>query len=463
LFEGKKELFEGLYIYDRWEWAKTFTVIHLDFSKITYKTASLLESSLLDFVNATAEKHGVKLSSSTLPPRFAQLIEQLHKKTGSPVAILVDEYDKPLIENLSKKEIYPEVKKTLHDFYQVIKASDEHLKFVLLTGVSRFSGLSIFSGLNNLNDITIDSEHATICGYTQEELESNFKGYIEEVGKSLNMSYKETLDTIKRWYNGYSWDGKSFVYNPFLTLLLFKKKEFGNYWFETGTPTFLIEEIKKKNDLYSFVANQEVESDTLKGNGNETQETTTLLFQTGYLTVKNKKLKKDAPPQYTLDFPNMEVRKAFLSSLLVAYANKETKEIKSIGERVREAIEQKDGQWLRELLIELYANIPYNLTKKEESHYHALFIMAAIMSGFERQGEACTNKGRPDAVLKKEGKTTIVEIKYGEEVATKKLVKEAIEQIREKRYYEKYGKKDVSLLGIGFGKAKEIECEFEDA
>jgi hypothetical protein len=158
----------------------------------------------------------------------------------------------------------------------------------------------------------------------------------------------------------------------------------------------------------------------------------------------------------------MEVRKAFLSSLLVAYAKKETKEIKSIGERVREAIDGKDGEGLREALIELYANIPYNLTKKEESHYHALFIFAAIMSGFETDGEACTNKGKADAVLKKEGKTTIVEIKYGEEVPTKKLVEQAIEQIKEKRYYEKYGKRDVSLRGIGFGNGKEIGCEFEE-
>jgi hypothetical protein len=374
----------------------------------------------------------------------------------------VDEYDKPLIDSLSKpKEIQEEIKTALHDFYQVIKASDEHLKFVLLTGVSRFSGFSIFSGLNNLNDITMDAQYGTICGYTQEELESNFKGYIKEAGKSLNMSYKKTLDTIKRWYNGYSWDGKRFVYNPFSTLLFFNKKKFGNYWIETGTPTFLIEEIKKKNDLYCFVSKQEVESETLKGNGNETQETTTLLFQTGYLTVKKEEIKKDSTTQYTLDFPNMEVRKAFLSSLLVAYARKETKEIKSIGERVREAIEGKDGEWLRESLIELYSSIPYNLTKKEESHYHVLFIMAAIMSGFETEGEACTNKRRPDAVLKKEGKITIVEIKYGEEVATKKLVEEAIEQIKEKRYYEKYGKRDVSLLGIGFGKGKEIGCKFE--
>jgi hypothetical protein len=373
----------------------------------------------------------------------------------------VDEYDKPLIDNLSKKETYPEVKRTLHDFYQVIKASDEHLKFVFMTGVSRFSGLSIFSGLNNLNDISMNHKYVAICGYTQEELEYNFKEHIEEAGKYLNITYEKTLDTIKYWYNGYSWDGKTFVYNPFSTLLFFDNKKPEGYWYETGTPTFLIEEIKKKNDLYSFVTNQVVESNILKGTGSDRQEITTLLFQTGYLTLKKEEIKKDELPQYTLDFPNMEVRKAFLSSLLVEYAKKETKEVQLIGKQVRKAIEQKDSKELQGALTQLYANIPYNLTKKEESYYHALFIIMTIMSGFETEGEVCTDKGRIDVVLKKDEKITIVEIKYGQEASSKKLVEQAMEQIKEKIYYEKYSLSDVSLLGIGFGKNKEIGCKFE--
>jgi hypothetical protein len=187
LFKGSKNLFEGLYIYDKWDWANTYPVIHLDFAETGYKTSSILENSLLDFVNSQASKHGVELTNSALPSRFAQLIERLQEKSGQQVVVLVDEYDKPLIDNLSK-ETYPEVKRTLHDFYQVIKASDEHLKFVFLTGVSQFSGLSIFSGLNNLNNITMNYKYLTICGYTQEELENSFKYHIEKTGEYLKIS-----------------------------------------------------------------------------------------------------------------------------------------------------------------------------------------------------------------------------------------------------------------------------------
>jgi hypothetical protein len=330
-----------------------------------------------------------------------------------------------------------------------------------MTGVSKFSGLSIFSGLNNLNDISMNYKYVTICGYTQEELEITFKGYIEEAGKHLNMSYEETLDTIKYWYNGYSWDGKTYVYNPFSTLLFFENKEFKEYWYKTGSPTFLIEEIAKKNGLDKLIQGSVIKS-FLADIDYERTPSIDLLFQTGYLTIKSKEIKKDELPEYTLDFPNMEVRKAFSSSLLVAYTNKETHEIGDISKRIRKAIEGKDGEELKEALTELYANIPYDLHIGKEKYYHSLFLILARLCGFEVNAEEHTDKGRIDAVLKKEGKTTIVEIKYGNDVSTDKLVEEAIKQIREKKYSEKYGKKDVSLVGIGFGKEKEIGCKFEE-
>jgi hypothetical protein len=374
----------------------------------------------------------------------------------------VDEYDKPLIDSLSKpKEIQEEIKTALHDFYQVIKAKDKHIKFVLLTGVSRFSGLSIFSGLNNLNDISMNYKYVTICGYTQEELESNFKEHIKDVGKHLRISYEETLDTIKRWYNGYSWDGKTSVYNPFSTLLFLENKKFKEYWYKTGTPTFLIEQIVKKNGLARLIGQGTVIISSLSDVDFDRTSSVDLLFQTGYLTIKKEELDEDDTLQYALDFPNMEVRKAFLSGLLVAYAKRETEEIDALSKRVRKALKEKDSEGLQKSLTELYANVPYNIIKKEEAHYHALFIIAARMSGFETDGEVHTDKGRIDVVLKRDDSIIVVEIKYGEEVPTKGLVEQAIGQIKEKRYYEKYGSKDVSLLGIGFGKEKEIGCKFE--
>jgi DNA-binding Lrp family transcriptional regulator len=339
LFKGNKEIFEGLYIYDKWDWSKKYPVIHLDFTKISYDTPKKLSNSLSDFINTTAIEYSIDLISSEIETRFSELIEKLHKSAGDKVVILIDEYDKPMIDNMWNREVYPEIKRTLHDFYQVLKGSDRHERFVLLTGVSQFSGLSIFSGLNNLNDITMDEKYASICGYTQEELESNFKEHIESIAKRMGLSKEELLSKIKYWYNGYSWDGKTLVYNPFSTLKLFDSKEFREYWYATGTPTFLIEEIKKKNDLEMRIEPQKVVDSTLIGSNSGEIETVALFFQTGYLTIK-KKEKVEDEVEYTLNFPNFEVRKAFLSGLLKEYTFKKEEEVNEINKKIGKALKE---------------------------------------------------------------------------------------------------------------------------
>jgi hypothetical protein len=398
--------------------------------------------------------------SAPIPVKFAQLIKKMHEKGGERVVILVDEYDKPLIDNLSKKEVYPEVKRTLHDFYQVIKASDEHLRFVFLTGVSQFSGLSIFSGLNNLNNITMNSKYASICGYTQEELESNFKEYIGSVSEAMDTTKGEVLLAIKRWYNGYSWDGKTSVYNPFSTLAFFRKKEFENYWFATGTPTFLIEQIKKKNDLRVFIKPKIVDSSSLRGRGDTKIEDIALLFQTGYLTIRKKELENNRA-QYTLDFPNMEVREAFIGNLLEEYTEKEYPEVQDINKRLEKALRDRDEKGLQRSIVELFANIAYDLETKRESYYHSLFLLSGRLSGYEVESEVHTDKGRIDAVLKKGKDVLVVEIKYGKGSKIEELLKEGMKQIKERKYYEKYGGSEVSLLAIAFGDNREIGCKFE--
>ncbi|MDR1523332.1 MAG: ATP-binding protein [Endomicrobium sp.] len=460
LFKGNKKIFEGLYIYDKWDWIKTNPVIHLDFTEIGYKTSSMLENSLLDYVNSLASKYEVELTNSALPSRFAQLIEKLHEKAGDRVVILVDEYDKPLIDNLSKNEVYPEVKRTLHDFYQVIKASDEHLRFVFLTGVSRFSGLSIFSGLNNLIDITMEEESTGICGYTQKELESNFKEYIQNATKANKMTVKKLLSEIKRWYNGYSWDGKTLVYNPFSTLAFFRKKEFESYWFATGTPTFLIEQIRQRDDLELFIGPKVVDSNSLRGRGDTSIENIALLFQTGYLTIKKKELENNRP-QYTIDFPNMEVRTAFLTNVIENYSNRQSNEINSVVSKLLEQVRNKDDKGLEESLRKVFANIPNNLHISLEAYYHSMFMMLMIAVEYEVEGEVNTNKGRIDVVLKKGKEVIVVEIKHGKGRKVEQLLKEGMEQIKERKYYEKYASSEVRLLAIAFGGNKEIGCKFE--
>jgi DNA-binding Lrp family transcriptional regulator len=367
-----------------------------------------------------------------------------------------------MIDNLVEKEVYDKVKKTLHNFYQVIKGSDEHIKFMFMTGVSRFSGLSIFSGLNNLNDITMDYKYSAICGYTQEELERDFKEYIESTAESMGISKEELLREIKYWYNGYSWAGKTFMYNPFSTLKFFDKQEFTGYWFETGTPTFLIEQVEKMEEVESLVQEQRVSQEVLKGPDNEEMEPTSLLFQTGYLTVKRKE-NTDREPVYTVDFPNYEVRKAFLTRLVAVCARKTQKDTEGIRKKIKEAIKKEEAGKLEESLRELYANIPYDLHTKKESYYHSLFLIATRMIGYEVEGEVHTDKGRIDVVIKEKERVVVVEIKCAKEKGSKleSKLKEAMKQIRERKYYEKYEGKEVSLLGIVIGERKEIRCKFE--
>ncbi|MDR3124999.1 MAG: ATP-binding protein [Endomicrobium sp.] len=467
LFKGNKEIFEGLYIWDKWDWAKKYPVIHLDFAEIQYATAEQLEISLDKFLNDVGREEKIELQETAtrlVDVKFAELIEKMHKNRGEQVVILIDEYDKPMIDSLNKaKEVHQEIKETLHNFYQVIKASDEHIKFMFMTGVSRFAGLSIFSALNNLNDITMNNKYASICGYTQEELEDGFKEYIGSTAEYMAISKEELLREIKYWYNGYSWDGKERVYNPFSTLKFFDNKEFEGYWFETGTPTFLIEQIKKKDDLESLSEARVVSSGILRGNSSDYANinNTALLFQTGYLTIK-KKERSDDGILYTIDFPNKEVKDSFLMILVSEYVGKSQIEVFNLNVRIQKALISKKEEELQEALRELYANAVYDTDTKKEGQRQTLFVIAARLSGFEVETEVHTNKGRIDVVLKKGDRVVVVEIKYSKDNKLEGMLKEAMLQIRKNKYYEKYASNDVILLALAFGKNKEIRCRFEN-
>jgi hypothetical protein len=253
------------------------------------------------------------------------------------------------------------------------------------------------------------------------------------------------------------------VYNPFSTLKLFYSKEFREYWYATGTPTFLIDEIKKKNDLGMFIEPQKVIDSTLIGSNSEEIEPVALFFQTGYLTIKKKEY-VERKMWYILDFPNYEVESAFLSSLLKEYTFKKEEEVNEINKKIGKALKETDEKRLEESLIELLANIPYDLHIKQEKYYHSLFLIISKLSGYEPEGEEHTDKGRIDVVLRKEEKVIVVEIKYVKEKSSdiESKIKEAIGQIRDRKYYEKYARKEVSLLAIAFGENKEIRCKFEN-
>ena len=275
LFEGNESLFEGLHIYDHWDWSVHHPVIRLSFGSGNFKESGYLQKNLIDQLAAIERQTGVIAESETVPGHFSYLIEALHDRTGQPVAVLVDEYDKPILDALEVSEVACANRDFLRGLYATIKDNDAHVKFTFLTGVSKFSKVHLFSGLNNLTDITMDPSYSAICGYTEADLDTVFAPELPDLDR----------DQIRDWYNGYNWRGDEKVYNPFDILLLFRRRSFEAYWFETGTPTFLIETLFKRRVSSLELDEMLGSSDLLSTFDVDDIATEALLFQTGYLTI----------------------------------------------------------------------------------------------------------------------------------------------------------------------------------
>jgi hypothetical protein len=462
LFKGKRELFEGLWIADKWDWTQHYPVIRIDWTSIKHVTPEEMESDMSDFLRQIANHNKISLVRKFASGIFSELIELLHEKTGQKVVVLVDEYDVPILDAIgSPLEDVEKIKIWVHDFYKILKASDEHLKFIFLTGVSKFSGLSVFSALNNLDDITVDAQYASICGYTQPEMDTYFAEYMDVASEHLGMTKKMLLENIRYWYNGYTWDGKTSVYNPFSTLLFFNKKEFANYWFRTGTPTFLINILRQRNRLDVVLEPQTVGASAFDSFDPEKIDAEPLLFQTGYLTIKHKELTRDGRPRYTLAFPNMEVRESLLEHLLSVYTEYPVVQTDNLKADMQQHILDCDAAGLENDLRRMLAYVPYKLHIAKESYYHSIFLIWIKLLGFDIQGEIMTNIGRIDAVWQQSDFTVVAEIKFHAKKTTATLLNEAMTQIRDRRYYERYLNKKIILMGAAFTN-KEIACRLEN-
>jgi len=447
IFSGNKELFKGLWIYDKIEWIK-HPVIHMDFSKMDFESPTKLKESLKQFLNKTALSYNVTLDEKkTYKESFAELIETL--SSIGKVVLLVDEYDKPITEYMeaSKLEKAKNIRKVLKNFFGVIKGSDAFLRFVFITGVSKFSRVSIFSDLNNLRDITLSKQFALVLGYTETELMHYFQPYMEQLANEARMSKIQLANDIKYWYNGYSWDGENFVYNPFSILNLFAEKSFENFWFTSGTPTFLIQLIRQKKSEITEFENLAVGSHTFDSYDIENMDIAALLFQTGYLTIKkitSQGITDDKT--YHLSYPNKEVRDSFLTYLLGAFSQKDMSFNSRFLERINELVKAGDMDGFIRESKSLFASIPYNIfIKDKEAYYHSIIYLILKLAGADVRCEEPTNNGRIDAVLETASKIFIMEFKMGSE-------HEALDQIREMKYYEKYlaGGKEIVIMGVGF-------------
>lgn len=442
IFSGNQELFKGLYIYDKIEWKK-YPVIHIDFTAMLYTEGVIgFKSSFLNNIKSIGEEYNIKPVSDNYKEAFKELIKLLSEQ--EKVVILIDEYDKPITNFVEKPDIYNEMREILKNFYETIKESDQYIKFALLTGVSKFSKVSVFSGLNNLIDITLDEKYSTLLGYTDKELDFYFREYFHELEKKFSISEFELRKEIKNWYNGYSWDGKNFVYNPYSILSLIYHNDFGNYWFTSGTPTFLIKLIKEyKIDITSF-ENIEFGANSFDSFEPENINVESLLFQTGYLTIKQIIQKSITRKQFVLNYPNQEVKESFMQYLLKDFTGKNRTEI--LIDNISDNLRDNNLETFFANLKSLFADIPAEIfLPNKEAYYHTIIYLILKLVGVRINVEVHTNKGRIDAVIETEQKVFIFEFKMSS-------VNQAIKQIESKKYYEKYlnSGKEIILIGVSF-------------
>jgi len=466
LFKGNKELFKDLYIYDRWDWKSNYPIIKVDFGEISHDSSSNLKLSLNKFLKDTAANENLELEEiNLLPDKFSELIRKLYDKTGKQVVVLIDEYDKPIIKHLDEINLAKSNRDVLSSFYQVLKGNDKHLRFVFLTGVSKFSKTSIFSELNNLTDLTLSPKFAKICGHTQDELEIYFKEHIDELSKKANVSKNVFLELIKEWYNGYSWDGKNFLYNPYSILNFFETCEFNNYWFDTGSPTFLVDMIMSNPKNINTFLNQETKIvGSFPSFDLEKIDLNTILLQTGYLTIKNKKVALGKLPEYYLSIPNKEVHDSFYSHLLSYFTDGSPGSIQPMAEDMLKYIIAGDEDKLTKSFEGLLNNIPSVLHAKieniNEAYYHLLFTSWLQILGFNVNNEDRCLGGDADTILRINDLTIIIEYKYSTKLSLETMLNNGIKQIKNKKYHKPYQNKKLIFVSIAT-KPKEVACKIE--
>jgi hypothetical protein len=433
IFEGNRELFRGLLIEEQWNWEVKYPVINISFGG-GIRSQEILRKKLFYILKSNQKRLDIHCDEKEDPSQcFAELIEKAYEKYHQKVVILIDEYDKPILDNI---ENIPEallIRDGLREFYTNIKDNDRYLRFAFLTGVSKFAKVSIFSGLNNLEDISLNPAFGNICGYTQLDLDTTFAPYLEGVD----------MEQVKRWYNGYNFLGDR-VYNPYDILLFIKNNyEFDNYWFETGTPSFLVELIKKNSYFIPDLLNITVDKSLVNSFDIENLNLETILFQSGYLTIK-RLIQEEMGVFYELGFPNMEVQISFHKYILQSMTT--GSEHVTIRRDLLALLKAGDVASLEPVIKRIFASIAYNnYTNNDIARYEGFYasVLYAYFSSIVVAiiAEDASNKGRVDLTIKVDGKTFLFEFKVSDG--------EPLEQIKRMKYYEKYAGERY-LIGIVF-------------
>jgi hypothetical protein len=449
IFEGNQKLFEGLYIYDKWDWTKKYPVIKLDFAAGGGKNQKELDLRLSALLQQNKDRLGVQYDSLDLEDNFSKLISETASKYGKRVVVLVDEYDKPILDNINNTQVAREIRDALKTFYGVLKEQDANLQFVFMTGVTKFSKVNLFSGLNQLKDITISKFYSSICGYTDKDLEEYFSEHLSG----------SDPEKVRKWYNGYNWTGQDSVYNPY-DILLFLSEDFcfQNYWFETGTPTFLIELFKEKQYFLPDLENIQVTREVLGAFDVDYIDPIALLFQSGYLTIKDTYL-DDQEQIFNLKIPNREVRQALNSQFINGYAGLSSLKLDS---RLQMKTELSNGDVTSfiKTITSLFSGIPWrNFTNNNLADFEGYYasVLYAFFASINAQviPEDITNHGQADMTIIFKNHIYVMEIKVVDNLPEGNNI--ALEQIIQKKYAEKYRNREgmtVHEVGLVFNKTE---------
>ena len=448
LFQGKRELFKGLAIDQKedWEWVE-HPVMHLDLNTEKYDSKEKLENLLNDFLVKEEAKYGRQESETSLGLRFQGLIQRAYEKTGQRVVILVDEYDKPMLQAIGNKELQDEYRGTLKGFYGALKSMDGCIKFAMLTGVTKFGKVSVFSDLNNLRDISLDYDYHSICGITEQELLTCFSEQIDALAQRNKLTREKCIEKLRKMYDGYHFEENSpGIYNPFSVLNTFQTRKFGSYWFETGTPTYLVELLRRHYYDLEEMATSEVTADVLNSIDAESTNPIPVIYQSGYLTIKSY---KEEFQKYVLGFPNEEVAVGFVKYLAPFYLNnREQRSVFDI-EKFTQDVRTGNPEQFLSRLKSLFASAPYDSVKGDkENHFQNMMWVVFKMMGFYSHTEYHTSNGRIDLLLETPQYRYIMEFKLDG------TAEEALQQIKDKDYPLQFQQDDrqTFIIGVNFSK-----------
>lgn len=450
-FEGEKDLFNGLKISSlETDWVK-YPVLHFGLSTGTYTSVKSFESTLSSALSIYEEKYGRNANEETLSDRFAGILRRAHQQAGQKVVVLIDEYDKPLLETLTNHELNDQFRIILKSFYGTMKFSDEHIRFIFLTGVTKFSKVSVFSDLNNLEDLTMKNDYATICGITEEEMTTTFDAEISAMAEKHSLPKEQMLAELKQMYDGYHFaENLIDVYNPFSLLNAMSEKKLGYYWFATGTPTYLTKLLRDANYNLRELTGAEATASRLGDISQPELDPVPILFQSGYLTIKGHDAEFDT---YSLDFPNREVRQGFFDALLPQFGSNfdENGNGFSLPKFVKAVREGRIDDFM-ERLKALLANIPYTQAPEEkrqkliEQQYQNVVYIIFTLMGFYTKIEYHTAMGRIDLSIETPDYVFVMEFKVGQGSA-----EEALAQIEERHYADAFASTAKTLIKVGVG------------